>query len=627
MKSPSSSRPPVGPVNPLRVLHLQRAQLFLDAGDLDVAEALYRGITDDITADLALAEIGRRRGHPALCCAAAERALCRDPARGDGEAYRGLALKLLSRLDAAATSLTRARRLGPDRLWSTIHLAEIRLLQGQSEAARTLLRAALVQWPAHPDLLLQAAQAEAASGAPGPAATGYRRAARLGVVQAWRLLGDILLAQRHGGPAVIAVFRTGLRFRPDDAGCWNNLAIAARTSSPDQARTAVRRALRIDPGQAQFHIPLSNLLYDQGRSDDAIAMLRRALTLAPDQTDAWFNLARLSVGQIPAGIALARRLYRRVLTLAPDHARARYNDAILALMTGDFAAGWAGYEARHHVPELGCPPRPFVQPRWHGEPCPGGTLLLHTEQGLGDTIQFLRFVPTVAALWQSWGGHVVVEVQPTLWRLTAVLSEVATVVVTGDPLPDFDRTLPLMSVPSVIGTTIPAQVPYLTVPDLVTRHWQERLADWPRPRVGIAWRGNPGHGNDHERSIVPFALAPLLLLPYRLLSLQQPMPGPPPLGDRLLPIFEAGHDMADCAATIQMLDLVISVDTAIGHLAGALGAPVWLLLPPSSDWRWQLDRADTPWYPTMRLIRRRPGQDWAEVLALLLPDLYKLAPY
>jgi hypothetical protein len=289
---------------------------------------------------------------------------------------------------------------------------------------------------------------------------------------------------------------------------------------------------------------------------------------------------------------------------------------MLLLLLGRLREGFAEYEWRWRMPGFATPRRAFAQPMWTGDALAGRTLLVHAEQGLGSAIQFARYVELAAT-----GGRVLLECRRPLQRLFAQSlarpgGPAAGVVVKGEELPPFDCHAPLMSLPHLLGTTletIPARVPYLAArPDDVAA-WRERLASALRPRIGLVWAGDANHENDHNRSMPPQFLAPLADAPAAFFSLQVPARG------ELSPVFPAGSvidlapalgDFAETAAVIANLDLVISVDTAVAHLAGALARPVWLLLPYVPEWRWLLERDDSPWYPTMRVFRQRKAGDW-----------------
>jgi tetratricopeptide (TPR) repeat protein len=320
--------------------------------------------------------------------------------------------------------------------------------------------------------------------------------------------------------------------------------------------------------------------------------------------------------------------FDRALALKPDLAEAHWNKALLLLELGDFARGLPEYEWRWRR-ESELKPRDFTQPAWRGEELGGRTILLHSEQGFGDSIQLLRYVPMVAAK----GGRVVLEIPDSLMPLVGRRDGVVAMVKPGAPLPPFDLHCPLMSLPLAFGTTlatVPAQVPYLQVPVERAADWRDRLPGTGRPRVGLVWSGKPTHKNDHNRSIALHRLAPLLSLSgIDFVSLQREYREADmaalAASRNLRRLDAALADFADTAAVVEAVDLVITVDTAVAHLAGALGKPVWILVSSIQDWRWLLQREDSPWYPTARLFRQPEIGDWDSVIGRLARELAAFA--
>ncbi|MDH5254676.1 MAG: tetratricopeptide repeat protein, partial [Gammaproteobacteria bacterium] len=328
----------------------------------------------------------------------------------------------------------------------------------------------------------------------------------------------------------------------------------------------------------------------------------------------------------------ALRSHDRALALKPDFADARWNKAFALLLQGDYAAGWPLFESRWDLAGNPCDPEGSTRPLWLGDaPLAGRTLLVRHEQGLGDTLQMLRYVPVLAAR----GARVLVQVPRALADLAATVPGVASVTVFGEPPPAHDLQIPCMSLPLACRTTlatIPADVPYLAVPDASRAIWAGRLgvrggADGQR-RVGLAWSGSAEHRNDRQRSLPFHLLVPLLSLAAEFHSLQKDYrpgdAGQLAATGRLRDWSADLRTLADTAGLIDALDLVITVDTAVAHLAGALGKPVWLLLPSAPDYRWMLGRADSLWYPTMRLFRQPAAGAWDPVLrevSAALPSL------
>ncbi len=358
-----------------------------------------------------------------------------------------------------------------------------------------------------------------------------------------------------------------------------------------------------------------NTLKELKRYDDALASYDRALALEPGFAGAHHNRGVTLQELKRYDDALAS--YERASALRPDFVEAHWNESLVRLQLGDFHGGWRKYEQGWKTGLRG-EPRGFAQPRWTGaEPLAGRTLLLHVEQGFGDTIQFVRYAPLAAAA----GARVILEAYPLLTTLLSEVEGVNAVVSRGEPLPAFDLHCPLLSLPLAFGTeldTIPARVPYLTAPPARLARWGARLPRAGGLRVGLAWSGR--ETPDPNRSVALAQLAPLFDLPgIHFVSLQKDVRDSDEAALRGRPeLLHLGPDLADfadTAAVIEQLDLVISIDTAVAHLAGALGKPVWILLPFSSDWRWLLDRDDSPWYPTARLFRQDETRAWDTVIA------------
>jgi hypothetical protein len=315
----------------------------------------------------------------------------------------------------------------------------------------------------------------------------------------------------------------------------------------------------------------------------------------------------------------------------PDDAEAHWNEALLHLLTGDFRQGWPKHEWRWKRQSADTALRDLPQPLWDGTaPLQGKTILLYAEQGFGDTIQFCRYVPVVAAL----GARAILGVQKPLRTLMGSLAGGAHVFSPGEPMLACDLRCPLMSLPLAFGTTpetIPAGIPYLQPQADARAHWDAELQSrrpGARLRVGIAWSGNPGHVNDDNRSMAIETLLSLFDADATFVSLQADVrPGDAALlvrRDDVLGLGSALRDFSDTAALIACLDLVITVDTSVAHLAGALGKPVWVMLPAMPDWRWLLGRETSPWYPTARLFRQSHAGDWADVVLRVRGELQSL---
>jgi tetratricopeptide (TPR) repeat protein len=479
------------------------------------------------------------------------------------------------------------------------------------------------------------------------AAAGIRRAIDLrpDFPQAHYNLG-IALAEQGMLNEAIACYQRAIDLQPQIPQMHNSLGYAlAKQGMLDAAVACYHRAIALNPTYPEAHNNLGHALGQQGRLDGAIACYRRAIDLRQCYQEARNNLGAALAEQRRLDAAVA--CYRGAIDLDPSFAEAHFNLAIALLAQGDMAAGWQEYEWRWRMPEGIKACRIFAQPQWRGEPAAGRTLLIHAEQGFGDTLQFCRYGPLAAAR----GMRVIMQVPKPLVRALRLLPGVDLVVGPGEALPAFDLHCPMLSMPLAMGTTIetiPSAAAYLHADAVQVAAWRMRLAalDGPmgdslgdsmgvplgdsRPRIGLVWAGAARTGTalaavDRRRSLSADRLAPLLDLPgLHFFSLQK--------GDaaatvhpRLTDFMDEMGDFADTASLIANLDLIISVDTAVAHLAAALGKPVWLLDRFDACWRWLIGRRDSPWYPTLRLYRQpRPG-DWAPVLAEVARDLRSLA--
>ncbi len=548
------------------------------------------------------------------------------PTFADAHNNLGNALRRLGRPDPAAC-YREALRLRPDYPEAHNNLGDLLLAARRLDESEVHLRQALRLNPryaaAHNNLgaLLRhqnrLAEAEASLHEALRLAPNY--------VEAHNNLGNVL--KDRGRPAdAEACYRHALQLRPDSVLAHNNLgALLTETGRAGEAVATLGEALRLNPKYPEAHNNLGNALREQGDVDGALASYRRALGLRPDYPEAHNNLGATLAQHEQFDEALA--CYGRALEPRPDYAQAHLNRALAWLLLGDYERGWPEYEWRLKARDA----VPLARPRWDGAPLQGKTILLHAEQGLGDTIQFARF----AALVEQKGGTVVLACQKPLSRLLAGCAGYRLVAL-DEALPPFDVHAPLLSLPAILGTTlatVPADVPYLRADPALTEHWRAELAALPGFKVGIAWQGNPGYPWDRARSIPLKEFAALAAVDsVRLVSLQKG-PGTEQLGQIDFPVLDLGKRLdeangpfVDTAALIAALDLVVTSDSAVAHLAGALGARAWVVLPKVPDYRWLLGRGDCPWYPTVRLFRQeRPG-DWASVFRRVADELPSLRP-
>ncbi|HEX4053117.1 MAG TPA: tetratricopeptide repeat-containing glycosyltransferase family protein [Tepidisphaeraceae bacterium] len=442
---------------------------------------------------------------------------------------------------------------------------------------------------------------------------------------ALHLLGG-LAAQVGQHDAAIDLLTKAIATNPKVPVYHGNLgAIYQNITQFDKAIPELERAIQLDQQIAEPYYNLSSILTDQGELDRAIAVLRKGITFHPNWAELHNNLGIVlrTMGKYDQALASLKRS----VALRPAYAEGHWSLGHLMLLVGDFANGWVEYEWRTKLPDI-VRPRNFSPPPWKGEKLNGRTILLHAEQGFGDTLQFIRYLPLVL----ERGGRVVVECPLELGTVLRGVDGIAEIYTQGQTLPPFDTHCSIMSLPLTFGTTlqtIPAKVPYLNVPSDRVAAWRERLGEKDdRLRVGLVWAGGPQHKDDKRRSMRLEQLAPLSeVKSARFYSLQKGPPASqaaaPPPGMQLINWTDDLHDYVETAALMANLDLIISVDTSIAHLAGALGKPVWVLLPFAPDWRWMLNRADSPWYPTMRLYRQANPENWADVMAEVVRNLTK----
>jgi Tfp pilus assembly protein PilF len=440
------------------------------------------------------------------------------------------------------------------------------------------------------------------------------------------------LCDAHRFDEAIAEYERAITLAPDFAEAYSNMGTALRDSDRvDEAINAHRYALQLRPDLAEALNNLAIALRDIGQWDEALQCCQRAIAIKPEYADAHANLGVILCELERADESVAA--CRRAVALQPQRGVLQNNLAMILLKLGQYEEGWAKAEWRYFS-DPRFPARKLPKPRWNGEDLRGGTLLIHAEQGFGDTIQFSRYVPLAAAR----GGQVIFECPPEQRRLFECFRNVKQLVTAGDVLPEFDLHCPTMSLPLAFGTTLETvpHEPYLRADPARAEFWRRKLiitddgaphvhAGFPKLKIGLVWAGKPTHTDDRNRSMTLSELAPLTGIDAEFYSLQK---GPAarqvteqPGGMQLQNFTADFSDFAETAAFIANLDLVIAVDTAVAHLAGAMGKPVYLLLPKVSEWRWMLRRADTPWYPHTRLFRQERWRDWAapvnQIVALL----------
>ncbi len=440
-----------------------------------------------------------------------------------------------------------------------------------------------------------------------------------------RLFAEAIGHQQEGRlERAIELYRTLLNAQPAYAPAWNNLGVALRASDKfEAAAAALRRGLALDGKDAGAWSNLGNALRAIGDYEAAAASHRKSLELEPDAGRVHYNLA-LTERDL-GNLAPALEGFEHAESLGFKSSEMFWDRALTHLVSGDLARGFKEYEWRWQLPES---PARFtnIEP-WNGQAFDGRRLLVHTEQGFGDAIQFLRYLPLAAEL----GGQVIYECPPPLIRLVAEspVGRGIELIPQGETVPAADLQIPLLSMARALETTmetIPGGVPYLSAPQPLPR--LQIAANGPR--VGLVWAGKPTHKNDRNRSLPFEVLMPLLDLPnIRFIGLQKGNGADQPEkfgADALLPnIGERMRDFGDTAGILEQLDLVVSADTSVVHLAGAMDRPVWALIPFSPDWRWLYGRDDSPWYSSVRLFRQESPRDWPGVIARLRAELEAFA--
>jgi len=616
-------------------------------------------------------------GRNELAISSYDRALALRPDFIQAWNNRGAALKQLQRFEEALESYDRALRLQPDTVEVLNNGAGVLQAMRRHQEALAGYDRALALRPAYPEALNNRGITLQALGRHDEALTNYDSALSLrpDFVEALVNRGIAHYELKRFGDA-LASYDSAIALRPDHADALVGRGLVLHDQRRfDEALASYDRALALRPDDAEALVERGAALHELGRPGEALESFERALAAQPDHAEALTNrgvtLHDLARHDAPdgRGVALRKRErleealashdaalaarpsypeafanrgvvlydlkrfdealagYDAAIALRPDYADAHFFKGLSSLVTGDFRRGWIEYEWRREAPAARIPKRHFSQPLWLGaDDIAGKTILLHGEQGLGDSIQFCRYAPLVAAR----GARVILEVDAPLRDLMAGLAGTAAVIAKGNPLPDFDVQCPLPSLPLALRTmpdTIPASAPYLRAPNQAAGYWGALLGAKHRLRVGLAWAGNARHVRDCERSMALRDLTPLLDAGATFVSLQKEVRG----GDaetlancNLLQFGQKLGNFSDTAALIAQLDLVISVDTSVAHLAGALGKPVWILLTHAPDWRWLLDRDDSLWYPTARLFRQDDTRQWSGLVARVRDALVEI---
>jgi tetratricopeptide (TPR) repeat protein len=628
-----------------RMAEAERIYTQILTSDPDVFDALHlRGL------------IYHQRGDHEVALSQIDAALGIDPDNLLGLNNRGLVLQALRRFDEAIVSYVRALALQPNFPEALLNLGNTLKDKQRFDVALASFDRALAERPDYAEAHYNRGNTLFAVGRFNEALASYDLALELrpNLPEVHCSRGTLLHALNRLDDA-LAAYDRALSLRPDYADAHNNRGIVLHASKRfDEALADYDRALDLHPRYTDAFLNRGATLYELKRFDESLESCDRALVLSPGCAEAHYNRGNALKGlrRFEAAVASYERAlalrpnypealnncgvtlqqvmrfdaalshYQGAQSLLPDSSDAHYNESLCRLLIGDFESGWQKYEWRWRTAQMESDRRTFAQPLWLGaSDIAGKTILLHSEQGFGDTIQFCRYVPLVTAR----GARVVLEVQDSLRELAATLAAPIEVVARGRPLPEFDLHCPLLSLPLAFSTrlaTIPSATPYLGANPQAVVDWGTRLGSPGRRRIGLAWSGRPVHTNDHNRSIPLKSMLPLLDgVDATFVNLQRDVrPADMEVLRERSDVLHFGNDLkdfADTAALVANLDLIISVDTSVAHLAGALAKPVWLLLPYIPDWRWLLDRNDTPWYPTTRLFRQDETRRWEPVVTLV----------
>jgi Flp pilus assembly protein TadD len=622
--------------------------ILQDSGELAESIAvLSRAVAVDPEFPEALANLARAQcaaGDPAAAKLSSQRAVELDPELGEAHLQFGRSLLDLDDAAGARDALAAALELTPESADAQHHFAMACMRLKDFSAAAAALREAVRLQPDNAEYLAKLGRVLCELNEHGEALLHLRGATDLAPEdgRVHLALVTALWGVRDFEATEVACTEA-LRVAPNSAELWVYSGYCqTELGRFVDAAEHYRKAIALQPDYPEAHNNLGNTLLELGLFAEAEMSCREALRLRPDFPEALNGLG--AALQNLGHTTQAEASYRAALRLRPDRAGPHSNLGHTLLLSGRFEEGWNEFEWRWKTRQLSGSARKFSAPLWHGEPIGDRAILLHAEQGLGDTLQFCRYVPVVAA-----GARTILQVQAPLVRLLSTLPRIAEpgiaepgiakIVAWGDSLPPFDLHCPLLSLPRAFGTTldtIPATTPYLTADPVLAAAWRERLACLVGLRVGLVWAGSSRSeypalaAVDRRRSIALDTMAPLGETPgVSLISLQKGEPAAqadhPPDGMALHDFTADLHDFVDTAALIDGLDLVISVDTAVAHLAGALGKPVWLLNRFDTCWRWLLNRDDSPWYPTLRQFRQPAPGEWTSVTCEVRDALTRLA--
>jgi tetratricopeptide (TPR) repeat protein len=438
-------------------------------------------------------------------------------------------------------------------------------------------------------------------------------------------LGDALRENQQIDEAILS-YQKAIQLNPTLEDAYNNIGVCLKEKGLlDEAILYYQKALQLNPKFSGAYNNLGVVYNEKQQYNNAIFCYQKAFQIDPNSAETYNNLGCVLQDRGDFDNALIN--FKKALQLDPQNADAHLNLSFLLLLSGNFNRGWKEFSWR--LKRKDSQRYDFSQPLWDGANIDGLTILLHTEQGLGDTLQFIRYAPFIA----QNGAKVIVACQREVCALLRTVEGIEQVIERGEDLPDFNVYCPLLSLPLLLNATlesIPAKVPYVRIDSLLVQKWRNKVQhDHSKIKVGLVWAGRPEHKDDRNRSCRLEFFSPLAELSnISFYSLQKGVASEqaknPPKGMKFLDYTEEIRDFSDTAALMENLDLTLSVDTSVVHLAGALGKSVWTLIPFSPDWRWMLNREDSPWYPTMRLFRQPSLGDWESMIARVKDELLQL---
>ncbi|WP_170827055.1 tetratricopeptide repeat protein [Magnetovibrio blakemorei] len=567
------------------------------SGQLHDAELIYREILkfdpSNVDANHLLGVIADQNNKPEEAIELISKALAGNPSYSEAHNNLGTVQLALHRLEEAAESFRQAIKTKANYAEAHYNLANVLLAQDNAEGALEFFQKALTIRP------------------------GYLNA-RLNMANVLKTLGRL--------DEAIAQYRHIIDVAPNLALAHNNLGAAFLAQrNLEGAGASFAQAIALDPQYVDAITNLGSVMRDMGHVEDAIRLHLQALGLQPQYAPAHNNLGNARLDELD--YQGADECYNRALSLDPNDVDTHINLGFLNLLMGDFKNGWAHYAWRRRGKEPSLLPRNYPQPLWDGRDLSGKSIFIYPEQGIGDFIQCVRFVENLSRL----GGDVTLEVPPSLTPLFDHYLPDLKCIVSGDAIPTFDCHASVMDLPGLLGVdlnALPGKSSYLTPPFDVRASWAKRLEGGKGLRVGLVWAGNPKHKNDRSRSMDPALLQPLSNIEgVALYSFQVggDEHGVAKIGaDRVVDLRADLTDYGQTAAALSCMDVLVSVDTSVAHLGGALGLPTWILLASVTDWRWLLDRSDSPWYPSVRLYRQKEKGAWAGVIDEITQDLRQM---